>query len=86
MMPGAGGDLNTTLPLILSIVAMVFCCASGFFLPIVALVFSLQADKLAKTGDTEGARAKIKTVYTLLIVSVVLSVISQAGLMMFSYL
>ncbi|HEY8075264.1 MAG TPA: hypothetical protein VIF62_14165, partial [Labilithrix sp.] len=45
MMPGAGGDVNTTLPLILNIVAAIFCsytCLS-LIIAIVGIVFAIQA-------------------------------------------
>jgi len=61
MMPGAGGDVNTTLPLILSIVQLLFCCGLGSICGIIALVFSIQAGNAKKTGDLETARAKAKS-------------------------
>jgi len=61
MMPGAGGDVNTTLPLILSIVQLLFCCGFGTIFGVVSLVFSIQAGNAKKTGDLETARAKAKS-------------------------
>lgn len=60
MMPGAGGDVNTTLPLILSIVAL-FCCGLGTLLGIGGLVLSMQAGTAKKNGDLVTAQAKAKT-------------------------
>jgi hypothetical protein len=56
-MPGAGGDVNTTLPLILGIVS-IFCCWPA---AIVVIVFSLQAKKLKDQGQVDAARSKAKT-------------------------
>lgn len=61
MGPGAGQDINTTLPMILSIVAMIFCCGISFILGLIGLVFSIQAGNAKKTGDIETARSKAKT-------------------------
>jgi hypothetical protein len=62
MMPGAGGDVNTTLPLVLSIISIVFCCGNiGLITGIVGLIFAIQAGTLKKNGDLEGARGKAKT-------------------------
>jgi hypothetical protein len=58
MMPGAGGDVNTTLPLVLSIVELVLCCNVIF--GGVGLVFALQAGAAMKSGDIETARSKAK--------------------------
>jgi hypothetical protein len=69
MMPGAGGDVNTTLPLVLNIVAMIFCCGLGTIVGVIGLVFSIQAGSALKTGDVEGARAKAKTGLILAIVA-----------------
>jgi hypothetical protein len=61
MMPGAGGDVNTTTPLIMGIVSC-FCCLIG---GIIAVVFAVQAKNMLATGDVEGARAKAKTSKTI---------------------
>jgi hypothetical protein len=68
MMPGAGGDVNTTLPMILSIVGFFLCCGLADIAFVIAFVFSLQAGNMLKTGDIEGARAKAKTAMTMAIV------------------
>ena len=60
-MPGAGGDINTTLPLILNIVAAVLCCGISFILGVIGLIFAIQGGNAKKTGDMETARAKAKT-------------------------
>ena len=75
MMPGAGGDVNTTLPLILNIVAMIFCCGLGTILGIVGLIFAIQAGNAKKTGDMETARGKAKTSLILAIVAFVLGLV-----------
>ncbi len=59
MMPGAGGDVNTTLPLVISIVSF-FCCGLGFIGGIVGLIFSLQAKTALGQGQIEDARSKAK--------------------------
>jgi hypothetical protein len=58
MMPGAGGDVNTTLPLVLSIVELVLCCNVLF--GVLGLVFAIQAGNAKKAGDLETARSKAK--------------------------
>jgi hypothetical protein len=73
MMPGAGGDVNTTLPLILSICQLVLCCNLVF--GGIGLVFAIQAGNAKKTGDIEGARAKAKTAMIVIIVGAVLETI-----------
>ena len=61
MGPGMGDDINTTLPLAMSIVAMIFCCGFSFFLGVGGLVLAIQAGNAKKTGDIETARNKAKT-------------------------
>jgi hypothetical protein len=70
MMPGAGGDVNTTLPLVLSIVQLVFCC--NLLFGGIGLVFAIQAGNAKKTGDLETARSKAKTAMIVIIVGAVL--------------
>ena len=63
MMPGMGGDVNTTLPLILAILAIFPCgCPAciGSILGIVALVFTIQAMNAKKVGDFATAQSKAK--------------------------
>ena len=70
MMPGAGGDVNTTLPLILSIVQLVLCCNPIF--GTIGLVFAIQAGNAKKTGDVELARSKAKTAMIIIMVGAAL--------------
>jgi len=77
MMPGAGGDVNTTLPLILNIAGFFLCgygCLSAIVF-IVGFVFSIQAGNMKKTGNVEAARAKAKSAMTMAIVGYVLGTI-----------
>ncbi len=63
MMPGMGGDVNTTLPLILSIVAIFPCgcpMCIGTIMGIVGLVFTIQAMNAKKVGDFATAQSKAK--------------------------
>ncbi len=71
MMPGAGGDVNTTLPLVLNIVGLLLCSGTciGAVLCIVGIVFAVQGSNLKGTGDIESARKKAKTSMTMFIVS-----------------
>jgi hypothetical protein len=76
MMPGAGGgDVNTTLPLILSIVSL-FCCGLGTLLGIGGLVLSLQAGTAKKNGDLVTAQAKAKTATILAAVGIGIGLVS----------
>jgi len=56
---GAGGDVNTTLPLILGILSC-FCCGISLVLGIVAIVFSQQAKGAKASGDIATAQQKAK--------------------------
>ncbi len=76
MMPGAGGDVNTTLPLVLSIVSL-FCCGFGTLLGIVGIVLSVQAGNAKKMGDIEGARGKAKTATILAAIGIGLGILSS---------
>lgn len=62
MMPGAGGDVNTTLPIILGVLSCL-CCGwfIGLILGIIAIVMAVQAGNAKNMGDIEGARSKAKT-------------------------
>jgi hypothetical protein len=80
MMPGAGGDVNTTLPLVFSIISVIPCCSGIFFLlGIVALIFSIQANNAKKTGDMETARGKSKTALIMAIAAIVLGLLQGIG-------
>ena len=77
MMPGAGGDVNSTLPLILNIVAAV-CCGAGcvtFILSIVGIVFAVQAGNAKNAGDIVTAQAKAKTSMLMFIITAILGTI-----------
>ncbi|CAN5908450.1 hypothetical protein BH11MYX4_BH11MYX4_30350 [soil metagenome] len=77
MMPGAGGDVNTTLPLILNIVAAVLCGAGclAFILSIVGIVFAVQGGNAKNAGDLVTAQAKAKTSMLMFIITAVLGTI-----------
>jgi Interferon-induced transmembrane protein len=77
MMPGAGGDVNTTLPLILNIVAAVLCGAGclTFILSIVGIVFAVQGGNAKNAGDIATAKAKAKTSMLMFIITAVLGTI-----------
>ena len=85
MMPGAGGDVNTTLPLILNIVAAVLCGAGciTFILSIVGIVFAVQGGNAKNSGDLVTAKAKAKTSMLMFIITAVLGTIGAivSGLM-----
>ena len=78
MMPGAGGEVNTTLPMILSIVGFFLCCGLADIPFIIGFVFAIQAGTMQKTGDVEGARAKAKTAMTMVIVGFALGFVIDA--------
>jgi len=73
MMPGAGGDVNTTIPLVLSILLVFPCCNLLFGIP--ALVFAIQAGNAKKAGDFETARGKAKISYIIMGVGMAISVV-----------
>ena len=77
MMPGAGGDVNTTLPMILNIVGFFVCFTTCLadILFIVGFVFAIQAGNMKKTGDVTGAQAKAKSSMTMAIIGYVLGVV-----------
>ena len=59
MMPGggAGGAINTTLPLILGIVSVFCCWPAAIFI----IIFAVQAKKAKEMGDMTTATSKAKT-------------------------
>ena len=61
-MPGAGGDVNTTAPLLLNIFAIVLCGATMITLPvsIAGITFALQAKNARSKGDVVTAKTKAK--------------------------
>jgi hypothetical protein len=77
MMPGAGGDVNTMLPLILNIAGALLCGTTcvGFILAIVGIVFAVQAGNAKNAGDITTAKAKAKTSMLMFIITAVLGVL-----------
>jgi hypothetical protein len=77
MMPGAGGDVNTMLPLILNIVGALFCGGTciGFALAIVGIVFAVQAGNAKNAGDIATAQSKAKTSMLMFVITAVLGVL-----------
>lgn len=61
-MPGAGGDVNTTTPLLLNVIALLFCGGTLMSAPasIAGIVFAIQAKNAKGAGDVMSARAKAK--------------------------
>ena len=61
MVPGGGGEVNTWLPLTLSILSTLCCgyCV-GFGLGIAGIVLSIQAMNAKKAGDITTAQGKAK--------------------------
>ena len=78
MMPGAGGEVNTTLPLILNIVGALFCGGTcvGFILAIVGIVFAVQAGNAKNSGDIMTAKSKAKTSMLMAIITAVIGVLA----------
>lgn len=66
-----GGGVNTTLPIVLSIIGFVLCFVPSSVLFGIAFAFSLQANTLLKAGDIAGAQAKKKTAMLLIVVGFV---------------
>lgn len=85
MMPGAGGDVNTTLPLILNIVGALFCGGTcvGFILAIVGIVFAVQAGNAKNSGDIMTAKAKAKTSMLMAIITAVIGVLAGIAYALF---
>ncbi len=78
---GGGAEINTTLPLILSI-ASIFMCGNLLF-GIPSLVFAIQGSTCVTNGDVEGARAKVKLSYIILGVGVALAVVGWISFVAF---
>jgi hypothetical protein len=73
MMPGQGGDVNTTLPLILSIIGVVM----GFNpIAIVALVFAILATSAKSSGNWDEARKHAKVAMVLSCIAIGLVVVA----------
>ena len=66
-MPGA--DVNTTLPLVLSIICLACCCLPA---GVGGLIFAMNANNAKKAGDMATAQAKAKT-------SLIFSIIGMVG-------
>jgi hypothetical protein len=75
---GAGGDVNTTLPLILGILSC-FCCGISLALGITAIVFSQQAKSAKAAGDMATAQQKAKLATILGAVGIGIGVILDIG-------
>jgi len=58
MVPGAAGDVNTTLPLVLNIVGLVLFCFTPFLVAVPGLVLAIMAGKAKQTGDMDSAKGK----------------------------
>jgi hypothetical protein len=75
MMPGAGGDVNTTLTMILNGVGFFLCCGLASIFFCIGFIFAIQAGNMKKTGDVMGAQAKNKSAMTMAIIGGVLGVL-----------
>ena len=67
MTPGSGNDVDTTLPLVLSIASTLLCCNPGLGLP--AIVLAIQARNAANVGSIEAARKSARAALILSLVS-----------------
>ena len=67
MTPGSGNDVDTTLPLILSIASTLLCCDPLLGLP--AIVFAILARNAADTGAIDLARKRARLARALAIAS-----------------
>jgi hypothetical protein len=85
MMPGAGGDVNAMLPLVLNIVGALFCGGTcvGFVLAIIGIVFAVQAGNAKNSGDIVTAKAKAKTSMLMFIITAVIGVLAAIGYALF---
>ena len=79
--PGGGGEVNTTLPLILSIASIFLCTNLLFGIP--AMIFAIQAGTCVTNGNIEGARAKVKTSYMILGIGTVLAFVGWISFVVF---
>ena len=78
MMPGSGGDVNTTLPLILGIVSVLFC--GNYLLGIPAIILAVIAGSSKSQGNLEDARSKAKISTILCVVGFGLNLILGIGI------
>jgi len=67
MVPGSGSDVDTTLPLVLSIASTLLCCDPILGLP--AIVLAIQARNAANMGAVDLARKRARTALILAIAS-----------------
>jgi hypothetical protein len=74
IMPGAGGDVNTTLPIILGVLESILCCNALF--GIGAIVLGVLASSDLKTGNIEDARNKVNIAYIVLGVGAFIGIFS----------
>ena len=64
-----GGDVNTTLPLVLSLAATLLCCDPILGLP--AIILAIQARNAANMGAVDLARKRARTALVLAIAAIV---------------
>jgi hypothetical protein len=74
-MPGQGGDVNTTLPIILNCVTFFLCCGLGSILSIVGFIFAMQASSAKNAGDFATAQSKAKTAMIMSFIAMGLGVV-----------
>ncbi len=67
-----GGDVNTTLPMVLSILCLACCCLP---LGIVGLINAMNANKAKQVGDLATAQAKAKAAQLWSIIGIVAGVV-----------
>jgi hypothetical protein len=77
MMPGSGGDVNTTLPLILSIASVLLC--GNYLLGIPAIILAVMAGSSKTAGNLEDARSKAKVSTILCVVGFALNMVIGLG-------
>jgi hypothetical protein len=70
MTPGSGNEVETTLPLVLSIAATLLCCNPILGLP--AIILAIQARNAANMGAADLARKRARTARALAIAAIVL--------------
>ncbi len=75
----AGGEANTTLALVLSIVCMA-CCGCGLPFGIGGLIYAMNANNAKKTGDLATAQSKARTSIILSIVGAVSGLVAYAAI------
>ena len=75
MIPGAGGEINTTLPLILGIVSVFCCWPAAIFI----IIFAVQAKKAKEMGDMATAASKVKTASLVAYIVIGLGILGWIG-------